>query len=610
MSGQKSLRIGNAGGYWGDDPGALKRQIDGGDLDYITMDFLAEVTMSIMRKQMAKDPESGYAKDFISMLKGVLPDLLQKKIRLITNAGGMNPRACARAVRRQAEELGLSPRIAVVCGDDILGDVDTLEEQGADFSNMETQQPFSLVRDRLEAANVYFGVVPVLAALRRWQPDILITGRVTDTGITLAPMMYEWGWSLTDYDKLAAGIVAGHMLECGSQITGGNFSDWKKVPDFKEIGYPIVEMYDDGTFFITKHANTGGLVTVDTVREQVFYEMGNPAAYLSPDVVADFRSIFLEQAAKDRVRVSRIRGYAPTSHYKVSMAYRDGFKSSGLILISGPEARSKAETFAGIFWERCPGQFKETLTEYLGWNACHRSLGLKEDGNEIVLKLAVRSDDADQVRGFAKLIPSLILSGPPGVAVLGGVPAPQSVISYWPALIPKQLICPQIALLEGDQLTEAEDAPGTVSALWAPSEDQQIQVAREVLSSPENLFSGQSQSGTFALSELALARSGDKGDSVNIGVLARSDAAWEFLKEYLTAQRVKDWFQELCYGQVTRYTLEGLKGLNFILEAALGGGGSCTLRSDAQGKTFSQALLRQKVPVPEQVMKSVRIGDS
>ena len=608
MSGKKSLRIGNAGGYWGDDPWALKRQVEKGQLDYITMDFLAEVTMSIMRKQMARDPESGYAKDFIPMLKGVLPTLLKNGTRVITNAGGINPEACAKAIQKMAEGLGLHPRIAVVYGDDILGHIPELSARGADFSNMENQKPLSEVQNRLEAANVYFGAVPVVEALKKWNPDILITGRVTDTGITVAPMIYEFGWKLDDYDKVAAGIVAGHMLECGSQVTGGNFSDWKKVPDFKDMGYPIAEVNQDGTFYITKHENTGGLVTVDTVREQTFYEMGDPHSYLTPDVVADFSTIRLEQAGENKVRVSGIKGFEPTRLYKVSMAYQDGFKSAGLILISGPDARAKAEAFSKIFWDRCPYKFKETLTEFVGWNACHRSLGHQDDGNEIILKLGVRGDDEASVKGFAKMIPSLILSGPPGVTVLGGVPRPQSVISYWPALMDKDLVCPRIALLEGDQLTQSEDVDGTMTGSFQTGDQHQTQVATKVSRGLDKALEEHGQTGSVSLYEIALARSGDKGDSANIGVLARNPAAWNFLKEYLTAQRVKDWFQELCHGKVTRYTLDGLMGLNFILEESLGGGGSCTLRSDAQGKTFSQAILRQKVTIPEGILADIRGG--
>ena len=263
------IKIGNAGGYWGDDPNALFRQVNGGRLDYITMDFLAEVTMSIMQKQRSHDPSLGYARDFIPMLEGVLAKVLKDKTKIITNAGGVNPEACAAAIAAMAKKMGLNPRISVVYGDDILERLDELQKKGCEFSNMENGQKFADVASRIEAANVYFGAAPVVAALQD-DPDIIITGRVTDTGITLAAMIHEFGWDMGDWDRLAAGIVAGHIIECGCQSTGGNFTDWRQVESWDNIGYPIVEVHPDGTFVVTKHANSGGLVSVDTVREQLF----------------------------------------------------------------------------------------------------------------------------------------------------------------------------------------------------------------------------------------------------------------------------------------------------------------------------------------------------
>ena len=445
MSTAKVIRIGNASGYWGDDPEALYRQVMGGRLDYITMDFLAEITMSIMQKQKGRDPQSGYARDFIPMLERVLPKLLADGTKIISNAGGINPEACAAAVRALAEKLGLKPKIAVVFGDDILADIDTLMAKGAALTNMDDGRAFSTVRPHIQAANVYFGAAPVVKALA-WNPDIIITGRVTDTGITLAPMIHEFGWALSDFDKLASGIVAGHILECGSQATGGNFTDWTKVKSYRNIGYPIVEVSANADFVVTKHPGSGGLVSVDTVREQLFYEMGDPRAYLTPDVVADFSTIHLEAAGPDRVQVRGVKGYEPTSLYKVSMAYEDGFKCVGEIAISGPDARQKAETFAAILWERAGETFDARETEYFGFNACHKSLGHAQDGNEIILRLGVRDSNEKKLKKFAKLIPSLILGGPAGVSVLGGVPRTQAIVSYWPALIPKTLLTPEIGL--------------------------------------------------------------------------------------------------------------------------------------------------------------------
>ncbi len=596
---KKTIKIGNAGGYWGDDPSALYRQVTGGHLDYITIDFLAEITMSIMQKQQARDPSLGYARDFIAMLRPVLKSIIANKTTIITNAGGINPQGCAKAIAALGAELGVKPKISIVYGDDILNSIDELSSKGASFTNMETGENFAPVKDRIEAANIYFGAAPVVEALRH-APDIIITGRVTDTGITMAAMIHEFGWALDDWDKLAHGIVAGHIMECGTQATGGNFTDWEQVPSFDQVGFPIVEVCEDGTFIVTKHENTGGLVAVDTVREQLFYEMGNPTAYITPDVIADFSTIVLADAGSNKVKVSGVKGYAPTPLYKVSMAYEDGFKAQGSIIISGPNARKKAEKFSEIFWKRCEGEFEETLTEYVGWNACQRSLVHRDDGNEILLRLGVRAAEQAQLYKFSKLIPSLILSGPPGVAVLGGVPKPQKVVSYWPALIPKDICHPIIARYENDALADVQEVTSTATGNFEPQE-KNAQTASAATETIETCILKQSMDWPL-LSQICLARSGDKGDTANIGVMARSPKAYAFLKQYLTAAKVKSLFQELCHGTVTRYELPSMQGFNFLLDSSLGGGGTKTLRLDAQGKTFAQALLAQRAPIPANVI--------
>ena len=596
---KKSIRIGNASGYWGDDPHALRRQVEKGNLDYITMDFLAEITMSILQKQQKKNPELGYARDFVPMLIDVLPELLENKTTLITNAGGINPEACCETIMKQAQELGLKPKIAIVSGDDIFSDIKGFYPDKCLFENMETGDNFSDVVENLACANVYYGAVPVLEALKKWNPDIIITGRVTDTGITLAPMMYEFGWSLTDWDKLASGIVVGHLLECGSQSTGGNFSDWQKIKNFDEMGYPIAEVREDGTFILTKAEGTGGLVSFDTVREQIFYEMGDPKAYLTPDVVADFSTIQLREVGPNKVEVFGVKGSEPTGLYKVSMAFVDGFKAIGSIIVSGPNARSKAEKFAEIFWKRCDDSFKEVSTEYFGWNACHGSLGKSEEANEILLKLGVRDQEFEKVQRFTKMVPALILSGPPGVAVTGAA-KPQTVINYWPTLIDKDLVVPMIKLFGNEEVIKTGE---TVKGNFSPAkEDQSIQTVEQVDGSLEQTLKSFGKGESYPLSKICLGRSGDKGDSANIGIMARTPSSYRFLKEKLTAQVIKNLFHEFCDGRVTRFSLDSLMGLNFLLEKSLGGGGNCTLRSDSQGKTFSQAVLRQEVSIPKEII--------
>ena len=597
----RKITIGNAGGYWGDDPTALRRQVEGGPLDYISMDFLAEITMSIMQKQRSRDPESGYAKDFLPMIESVFKQIIEKQTTVITNAGGINPVGCAEAILAIGKKLGLSPKIAVVDGDDILADIDKLESQGAKFTNMETGDDFASVKSSLLAANTYFGATPVVAALEK-NPNIVITGRVTDTGITLASMIKSFGWALNDWDRLAAGIVAGHILECGSQSTGGNFTDWHKVSNFKNIGFPIVEMYEDGSFIVKKHPGTGGLVSVDTVREQLFYEMGDPKGYITPDVVADFSSIKLSQEGEDQVRVSGVKGFEPTPFYKVSMAYEDGFKCLGTIAISGPNAREKAEAFSEIFWEKLGPEFKDTETEFFGWNACQRSLVGKSEANEIILRLGVRSQNKEELRAFSKLVPSIILAGPPGVTVTGGAPKPAQIVSYWPALINKEWLKPRVRILDDQGLGDPIGIQETPIGQFSGSESEAI-VAEKASQTVDELF-GKPQEGT-PLEKIALARSGDKGDTSNIGILARSQKAYEFLGEHLTPQVVKNLFQELCFGKVTRYELPNMLGYNFLLEESLGGGGTKTLRVDAQGKTFGQALLAQKMRIPDEILQEL-----
>lgn len=606
MSRTTPIRIGNAGGYWGDDPTVLQRQVEGGKLDYITMDFLAEVTMSIMQKQRARNNDLGYARDFLGMLEPILKKIVADNTKIITNAGGVNPVACAKAIYELGKSQDLDLKIAIVHGDDIMADVDNLMSQGAKFTNMEDGRDFSEVKENIESANIYFGATAVVEALKH-NPDIIITGRVTDTGITIAPMIHEFGWDPKDWNKIASGTVAGHLLECGAQASGGNFTDWEKVDSFDEVGYPIAEVYPDGSFVLTKHENTGGLVSVDTAREQLFYEMGNPKAYITPDVIVDFSTITLADDGKNRVKVTGVIGVEPTPFYKVSMAYRDGFKSIGSIMISGPNARKKSEKFAEIFWNKVGTDFIETGTEYIGHDACHRSMGHQADGTEILLRLGARAHDKDALRRFGKMIPSLILCGPPGVAVIGGVPKAAEVVSYWPALIDKNLVHPKVSLFDGNlgEDTVVKETPfGNFDVTELKTE-----FAESVTEDVESALSKTSNPNLVPISEIALGRSGDKGDMANIGVIARSPKAYEFLKSYLTPQLVKNWFQELCYGKVTRFELDRLRGLNFLLDQSLGGGGTQTLRTDAQGKTFSHALLRQRIEVPQDVLDEVKALD-
>jgi len=448
------IRIASGQGFWGDLLTAPIDQVTKGPVDYMMMDYLAEVTMSIMQKQKRKDPKLGYAKDLVELFEQILPVCVEKNIRVITNGGGVNPVACSEAILNVARKLGIKKlKIGVVLGDDILERIDELASQEIPLKNMETGENLSNVRTKLQSANVYFGAFPVVEALHQGA-QIVITGRTTDTGLTLAPMIYEFGWKEDDWDKLAAGTVAGHILECGGQASGGNFSaDWRAVPDLAHIGFPIAEAHPSGEIVITKHENTGGLVSLATVKEQLLYEIGNPKEYITPDCVADFTTIQLESGGKNRVKMTGVKGKPATEYYKVSMSYLDGYTAVGTLTYSWPDALEKAQKADEVLRTRLNDlklEFEEVRTEFMGYNSCHGPLVTEVTNlNEVVLRVGVRSQDFKAVERFGKELAPLILTGPPAVTgFAGGRPKPSEVISYWPALIPKNAVKPEVVIKE------------------------------------------------------------------------------------------------------------------------------------------------------------------
>jgi hypothetical protein len=611
------VRIGNAGGYWGDDPTALRRQLLGPTpLDYISMDFLAELSMSILQKQRAKEPSAGWARDVLAQVTPLLGELRRRGTKLITNAGGVNPHGCAEALCAAARAQGLDLKVAVVSGDDILADVPGLLAGGEVMASLDTGQPMATVADRLVAANAYFGAMPVAEALRS-DPDIVICGRVTDTGITLGALLHAFGWPLDDWDRLAAGIVAGHIIECGAQATGGNFTDWRKVASWSDFGYPILECHADGTFVVTRHPGSGGLVSCATVREQLLYEMGEPAAYLTPDCVADFTSIRLDPDGPDRVRVSGITGRPPTPFLKVSAAYADGFKTSGALIVCGPDARAKAEAFAALCWARFDAELdhagldrpEATHTELVGDDACHGRLTPTHTPSEILLRLSVRDTDRRRLEVFRKLLPSLILSGPAGVAVTGGAPQLSEVISYWPCLIPRAAALPVIDIWDQRSTEPAPHRLAAAGPLPWPEVPPDPGRPRTPDPGPRTPIPRGADRTRVPLLAIAHARSGDKGDTANIGLIGRSPECFAWLARHVTAARVKRWFSGLALGQVHRHLVPNLWALNFLLDEALGGGGTRSLRLDAQGKTFAQALLRVTVTVPAALLRTIAEAD-
>lgn len=453
---KEKIRIASGQGFWGDLLDAPVRQVEGGPIDYLMLDYLAEVTMSIMQKQRARDPSAGYARDFVPLMKQILPACVERNIRVTANAGGVNIAGCANAVREAARELGLNGkfRIGIVTGDDIMPRIDELLARGIELRNMDTDEPLTTVRERIQSANVYLGAWPMVEALNQGA-QIVITGRATDTGLTLAPIIHEFGWRADDWDRLAAGTIAGHIIECGAQASGGNCQyDWRNIPDLAGVGFPIAEAYADGTFVITKRDGTGGRVNVPAIKEQLLYEMGDPHSYLTPDCIADFTTIHLEDAGQNRVRVFGIKGRPATDTLKVSISYSAGYKAIGTLVYSWPDAYEKAQAADKILrarLERLGLRFDQILTEFVGANATHGPLAghPSPDLAEVQLRIGVRGEDRKAIERFTKEIAPLILTGPPGATgFAGGRPKVEEIVAYWPALIPKTEIKPFVEVSE------------------------------------------------------------------------------------------------------------------------------------------------------------------
>ena len=449
------VRVASGQGFWGDWLEAPRRQVEGGQVDYLMLDSLAEVTMSILQKQKERDPRMGYARDFIGAMESVFPAVAERGVKVIANAGGVNPSSCADAVLDAASKHGVRGkiRIGVVSGDDILGRIDELLDGGHALANMDSGAPLSSIRDQVLSANAYIGSTPIVEALEKGA-NVVVTGRSTDTALTMAPLRHEFRWAADDWNRLAAGIIAGHILECGAQCSGGIcMDDWRNIPDLGNVGYPIAEASADGTFVITKHAGTGGRVSVPSVTEQLVYEMGDPNAYITPDVVADFTSIRLQADGENRVRVHGITGGPPTPFLKVSIAYRAGFKAVGSLVYAWPDAMEKAELANRVLRERLDRlglRFDQVLSEFVGATATHGSLaGDGRDAPEVQYRIGVRGGDRAAVERFTREIAPLVLNGPPSVTgFAGGRPKVEEIVAYWPALLDKRAVTTSVTMVE------------------------------------------------------------------------------------------------------------------------------------------------------------------
>lgn len=585
----RAIRIGGASAFWGDSVIAVPQLLAGGQLDYLVFDYLAEITMSIMARARAKSPEQGYATDFVTVvIRDHLKEIARQGVKVISNAGGVNPRACAAAVEALIAEQGLNLKVGVVSGDDLLDRADEFKTRG--IVEMFSGAPWP---EHVMSINAYLGALPIARALAGGA-DIVVTGRCVDSAVTLGACIHALGWQDDDFDRLAAGSLAGHIIECGAQATGGLFTDWQAVEGWENIGYPIAEVAADGSFTIGKPPGSGGLVSAATVGEQLLYEIGDPRAYVLPDVVCDFSEARLEQVGRDLVRVTNARGRAPTDTYKVSATYMDGYRVGLYLTIGGIDADRKAEKVAAAVIARCRAMlrarklpdFREVSVEVVGAEASYGPHRRVRRPREVILKLAAKHDDPRVLEGLLREATSSATSMAPGTTGMGGNrPKPSPVVRLFSFLLPKSDVAAQVrvggdavdvAVRPGRPLDTPPAAPPTSASAPAP--------AGPTVSVP--------------LVALAWGRSGDKGNNANIGIMARRPEYLPYLRAALTEETVAAYFAHLLEGPVERFELPGLHALNFVLHDVLGGGGIASLRNDPQGKAFAQMLLDHPIAVP------------
>ena len=584
----KVVRIGGASGFWGDSSVGAPQLVAQGRLDYLVFDYLAELTMSILAAARGKKPELGYATDFVDVtMRAIVRDVANKGIRVVSNAGGVNPQACAQALQALAAEQGVPLKIAVVTGDDVLALVPQLREQGV--RELQTGAPLP---ERLLTANAYLGALPIRAALDAGA-QVVITGRCVDSAVTLGALMHAFDWRADDHDRLAQGSLAGHIIECGCQATGGLHTDWESVPDWPRIGYPVLECQADGSFVVTKPEGTGGLVNTAVVAEQMLYEIGDPRRYLLPDVTCDFTQVRLEQLGEHRVRVSGARGLPPGPAYKVSATFMDGYRCTAQLTIVGLEAARKAQRTGEailartrqLFAQRRWLPYTRTHIEVLGSELANFGPHARtQDVREAVLQVAVMHPQKEALELFAREIAPAGTSWSPGTTGAGGRPSPAPAIRQFAFLVDKGRVRAQVRI--GDAVQEVSVPTGQ-----APVPPPDAQAAPDAIL-PR---AGWPQ---VPLVQLAWARSGDKGNHSNIGVIARRPEWLPWLRGQLTPERVKDWLGHLVAGEVTRYEVPGIHALNFLCTEALDGGGMASLRNDPLGKGMAQILLSMPVAVP------------
>jgi hypothetical protein len=593
---ERLVRIGGASGFWGDSELGLPQLLESGRVDYVVFDYLAEMTMSILAGARRKDSRLGYATDFVTTFSENAHAIVSSGVRLVANAGGVNPQGCVEALRAAAAHLKIKLKIAFVEGDDAMHLLPSLEAEGLLDAHSKGLSSESIV-----SANAYLGALPIKAALDEGA-QIVVTGRCVDSAVTLGILMHEFGWESSNYDRLAQGSIAGHIIECGCQATGGLFTDWEAVPGWDEMGFPIIECHENGDFVVTKPASTGGLVTPAAVAEQILYEVGDPTCYLLPDVTCDFSNVSLTQHGRDGVRVTGIKGREPTATYKVSATYMSGYKAVAQLTIIGFDAVQKAqrvgEAILGrtrrIFERKGLPDYRDSLIEVLGGESAFGPHSAASRSREVVLRLAVRHDEKRALEIFAREIAPSGTTFCPGITGVVGRPKPTAAINQFAFLSLKSNFAPRVVF--EDFLQEVE----------IPNGDDSVRPSSRVAAPRFDHPSADHEPVVVPLIRIAYARSGDKGDTCNIGLLARSDELVPYLYREVTTDRVKSYLSHLVLGEVRRFEVPGINGLNLLCEEALGGGGMTSLRNDPWGKGMAQILLSMPVTVPE---RHVRAAD-
>lgn len=582
---ERPIRIGCFSGFWGDSPMGAPQLVHHGNVDYLVGEYLAEITMSLLVQAKMNNPLAGHVMDFLTSVEELLPEIVAQNIKLITNAGGINPTGCRDTLLKAAEDAGLKLTVAVVEGDDLMPQLKDIKALAP--REMFSQAPFP---ENPVSMNAYLGARPIASALDAGA-QVVITGRCADSSLVLAPLMHEFKWCDEDYDLLAAGSLAGHIIECGPQGTGGIFTDWEQVEGWDNMGYPIVECQADGSFIVTKPRDTGGLITPSTIAEQILYEIDDPTAYILPDVVCDLTQVHLEQTGVDQVRVTGVKGRPPTPHYKVSTIYPDGFRAIGTVMLGGSKADQKARRVAEailkrsqrIFTEKGYEDYRETSVEVIGAEDTYGNNARLKSAREVILKIGVRHNHQEPLEIFSKeLFPAATSMAQGVTGLFGGRPKVRPVVRLFSFLIDKKRVPVTVSLPE--RTFDIAIAPGVPLVPTRIASDEGFAIKGDTVQVP--------------LLALAHGRSGDKGDNANIGIVARDPAFVPLLRSQLTAEVVADYFAHILKGSVDRYELPGIYAFNFVLHQVLGGGGVASLRYDPQGKAFAQMLLDLLITVP------------